>query len=259
MSQTIHISICALEIVSLPTSPSWLRLINAQLCATLRIVKATRRIKKSATTSISRFKSEKTGRIVEAESPVERDLFRTWEFDPNVIDYVHQPLRIEYVGMDGKEHTYTPDGLARFRCRPKGAGPNGILVEVKTRRYLARNWPKIRPAMRAAIAWAKERGIVFHIYNEKKIRTQYFKNASFLLPYRQVDCRRTEARELLDLLTRGSATLGHLLDEACKAGLLREDSGPALYALIATFQAFVDLEKPLTSATVVCRRKGGRI
>jgi TnsA endonuclease N terminal len=203
--------------------------------------------------------SAKTGRIVEAESPVERDLFRTWEFDPNVVDYVQQPLKIPYVGADGKTHTYTPDGRARFRRRPKGAGPNGILVEVKTRRYLARNWLKIRPAMRAAIAWARGNGITFHIYNEKKIRTQYFKNASFLLPYRQVDCRGPEARQLLRILARGKAALGDLLNEACKAGFVREDVGPALYALIATFRAVVDLEKPLTKATVVGCRKGGRL
>jgi hypothetical protein len=220
-------------------------------------MKATRRIKKSATASISRFKSEKTGRIVEAESPVERDLFRTWEFDPNVIDYVQQPLKIPYIGADGKKHNYTPDGRARFKHRPKGAGPNGILVEVKTRTYLRINWRELRPALRAAMTWARANGIVFHIYDKKKIRTQYFKNASLLLLYRQVDYRGPEAQVMLNILARGEAMIGDLLDEACAVGFLREDLGPVLYALIARFRIDVDLEKPLTKATVVrCRRRG---
>jgi hypothetical protein len=72
---------------------------------------------------IGKFPSLKMGQLVWWESQIERDYIYLLEFDPDVISYEEQPLRISY-HFNGKERRYTPDFLVKRSDRT-------IIVEVK--------------------------------------------------------------------------------------------------------------------------------
>lgn len=72
---------------------------------------------------IGKFSSLKMGQVIWWESQIERDYIYLLEFDPDVVSYEEQPLRIEYY-LDGKKHRYTPDFLVR-------KADKRIIVEVK--------------------------------------------------------------------------------------------------------------------------------
>ena len=72
---------------------------------------------------IGKFPSLKLGRLIWWESQIERDYIYLLEFDPAVISYEEQPIRISY-HLNGKERHYTPDFLVRQADR-------NLIVEVK--------------------------------------------------------------------------------------------------------------------------------
>jgi hypothetical protein len=72
---------------------------------------------------IGKFPSLKMKSLVCWESQIERDYIYLLEFDPAVVSYAEQPLRISY-HLDGKEHRYTPDFLVN-------RADKNLIVEVK--------------------------------------------------------------------------------------------------------------------------------
>lgn len=72
---------------------------------------------------IGKFPSLKMGRLICWESQIERDYIYLLEFDPAVISYAEQPLRVSY-HLDGKERHYTPDFLVKRTDK-------SLIVEVK--------------------------------------------------------------------------------------------------------------------------------
>src|SRR4029077_2975254 len=139
------------------------------------------------------------------------------EFDPNVIAYVQQPAPIEYLGADGNMHSYTPDARVVFQTSPDPAAPNGLLIEVKTKRWLAKHAHKQNAAWSGADKWARHNGIGFCVYDEDAIRTTLSKNRSFLFPYRGGDGASGEAMFLRKTLALGPAGIGDLLEKAAAA------------------------------------------
>src|SRR5947209_3693432 len=72
---------------------------------------------------IGKFPSHKMRRLICWESQIERDYIYLLEFDPAVVSYAEQPLRISY-HLDGKERHYTPDFLVKRVDK-------NLIVEVK--------------------------------------------------------------------------------------------------------------------------------
>ncbi|HEX8138918.1 MAG TPA: TnsA endonuclease N-terminal domain-containing protein [Pyrinomonadaceae bacterium] len=72
---------------------------------------------------IGKFPSIKMGRLIGWESQIERDYIYLLEFDPAIVSYAEQPLRISY-HLDGKERHYTPDFLVK-------RADKSLIVEVK--------------------------------------------------------------------------------------------------------------------------------
>lgn len=72
---------------------------------------------------IGKFPSLKMRRLICWESQIERDYIYLLEFDPAVISYAEQPLRISYY-LDDKERHYTPDFLVK-------RSDKNLIVEVK--------------------------------------------------------------------------------------------------------------------------------
>ncbi|OKH42932.1 hypothetical protein NIES2101_31980 [Calothrix sp. HK-06] len=73
--------------------------------------------------NIGKFASHKTGSIVPYESHLERDYIYFLEIDPDVVNYVGQPWKLNYY-LDGKPKKYTPDFFVERRTKKQ-------VIEVK--------------------------------------------------------------------------------------------------------------------------------
>lgn len=119
------------------------------------------------------------------ESTLERDLMYLLKFDQTVDRFVSQPVKIKYVDKQNVARSYTPDLIVYHRKdTPEAKHKKSILLEVKYKDDLCKNFREYHPKFRAAMKYAKSRGWVFKVYTEEHIRTPYLTNAKFLLPYR---------------------------------------------------------------------------
>lgn len=157
-----------------------------------------RKIKQSYTVVTGAISSQKNDNLSEFEGPLEWQYLIILEFDwENEIEsFEVQPLKILYgKTIRGHQRGYTPDILVHYH---DGRPP--LLIEVKPRRYLHKNWKDLKPKLRAGIHYAREHGMRFKIITDKEIFTPFLDNARFL---RQFKC--------LTLLTEDSTQLTHAL------------------------------------------------
>lgn len=192
--------------------------------------------------------SRKDGRLVASESSLEQDLLVLLDFDPAVERYEEQPVRIEYRDARGRRRTYTPDVLVHFRQDIAQEQPTTpLLYEVKYRADLFENWPQIKPKVRAARAYARERGWRFHIITEREIRTPYLQSVKFLRQYRRLQPGDAERRSLLDRLREaGESDPESLLLTIHPEPVRRAELLPTLWHLVAVGDIYADLDEPLT-------------
>lgn len=153
--------------------------------------------------SISGNYSFRHGKTIWFESTLERDFILKQEFDTNVIDIVSQPVEIPYVTELGNNATYTPDFLVQF------IGADGtntklcsvpILVEIKPRKKLQDDWHKLKCKFKAANKFAVSMGWKFKIFDENRVRDQYWKNLMFLRRFRKSFLADDEQQLLLAIL-----------------------------------------------------------
>ena len=126
------------------------------------------------------------------ESTLERDLITILEFNSSVYDVTEQPVTIEYVNKNGRNVTYTPDFLVIFN------DPNNLihstkisrkpwLIEVKPRDVLIKKYEELKPKFKIAMKYAKENDMIFKIFDESRIRTDYLKRIQFLNRYKNME------------------------------------------------------------------------
>jgi hypothetical protein len=84
----------------------------------------------------------------------------------------------------GKSSHYTPDFLVHFKdnlAPPKYWKP--LLVEIKPRYRLYKDWESLRPKFLAARRYANNQGWEFTIITERELVTPYLDNITFLHRY----------------------------------------------------------------------------
>ncbi|WP_235584711.1 heteromeric transposase endonuclease subunit TnsA [Thiomicrospira sp. WB1] len=174
------------------------------------------------------------------ESTLERDFITTLEFDSKVTSFDVQPVQIEWFDKNGKRRSYTPDILVKRKTR---SGEETVLVEVKYRSDLEKDWADLKPKLMAGLRYAKQRGWKFKIMTEVEIRTILLKNAKFLMPFIRRGADREGDMTLIDnkLKELRQSTPKALLEQLAysdwdKAALL-----PTLWYLIGTKQIRCDL------------------
>jgi hypothetical protein len=132
------------------------------------------------------FRREKS---VAFESLLERDLIILMGFNDSVRDIIEQPLTFIYPNANGKRVKYTPDFLVHFN-QPEttifDTKHKSLLIEVKPRRILQKNFPILKRRFKIAMKYAQQNDLIFKIYDEGKIRSEYFRNISFLKRYQNL-------------------------------------------------------------------------
>ncbi|WP_337165333.1 TnsA endonuclease N-terminal domain-containing protein [Vibrio fluvialis] len=191
------------------------------------------------------------------ESTLERDLLTLLEFDPNVISYDVQPVKVGWTDIDGKPHSYVPDVLAQYR--PGGCHfslKDSVLFEVKYRNDIQQNWHEYKPKFKAAIRYAKTIGCRFKLMTEVEIRTVYMENARFLLPYldRQASDGHTELL-LHQLVKMRQCSIEALLKAIFNDKWAQAELVPTLWRLVASGRICTDLNIPLTMSSSIWLRR----
>lgn len=97
------------------------------------------------------------------ESSLERDFMLLLRFDVAVDVFTPQPLTLNYKGLDGAVHKYTPDGLIEWRSDLCVLDSRPLLVEIKYRESFLGEWRHWRRVARAAQDYARERGWRFSV------------------------------------------------------------------------------------------------
>ena len=135
----------------------------------VRKIKPTRR-------SVSGYFSFRGKEPIPYESTLERDFVMKMDYDRSVKHVVSQPARLFYIDANGIERRYTPDYLVYFTNPMR----KPLLVEVKEKQELERDFYKLRYKFSAAFGLAKQNGWTFKIYDERRIRNALLDNLQLL-------------------------------------------------------------------------------
>ena len=184
-------------------------------------------------------------RSVAFESPLERDFALLTQFTPGFVGIEEQPVRIP---LTSGRH-YTPDFLVTWQVPQV---PD--LVEVKPEAKLDTVADKRNVAERFAAA----HGWRFRVVTERDIRTPRLANARFLLPFRGRVPDAGYTARLFGLLQASPKPLP--LEKMVAIAAPDEERAqllPTLWHLVSTFRISVDLDHPLTMASMVAPARGG--
>lgn len=186
------------------------------------------------------------------ESALERDFLIRKEFALDVLAVIPQPVSIPFIGRDGRSRTYTPDFLVYYRLGDRFYEdyPKPLLVEVKPREEIRKNWSEWRPKFRAAFRYAKEQGWFFAIHDESRIRDQMLENIRFLERYKRMQFPTEESRCVIESVRQmGCAPFHYLLSRHFMGSIYKAEGISNLWHLLATRQLECDITRPLSEFT----------
>jgi len=166
--------------------------------------------------SVSGHFSFRKQKSIAFESTLERDLLTLLEFNDSVEDVVEQPLTIEYENHNGRTVTYTPDFLVYFK-EPDAAllrlQRKPLLIEVKPTDKLQKYFQELRPRFKVATQYAHANDMIFKIYDERRIRTQYLKNIMFLKRYTRHEFQKEDENLILTYVNSiGNISIEYVLE-----------------------------------------------
>lgn len=188
------------------------------------------------------------------ESTLERDFLIRTEFFRSVLDVVPQPVQIPFLGRSGQSYTYTPDFLVRFRAKVNGTGPEQkpLLIEVKPEEAWREHWRDWAPKWKAARRYANDRGWIFHIADESRIRDQVLDNINTLRRYKRMQFPDERSLALIDHVRRcqASTTVGELA-AACYPPEERRKGITHVWHLVAMWCLECQMEVALTEKATI--------
>lgn len=187
------------------------------------------------------------------ESTLERDYFEILSFDEAVTKVTPQPLRIDFVDPDGRNRSYTPDGLVHFDPN-KTSDPRPLLYEIKYREDLRLDRKVLFYKFRAAKNYALERMWRFEVFTERSIRTSYLSNVRFLKRYLALTPDPIYEERILSLLEDlREAPVSMLLLAVGNSENERATALTYIWSLVARRSIGCDLDAPLSMKSVLWR------
>jgi hypothetical protein len=204
------------------------------------VVMPVRKIKPSYMVVTGTVMSQKNAYSSDFEGSNEWQYLIILEFDWNneIESFEVQPLKILYGETKrGQQREYTPDILIYYR---DGRPPH--LIEVKSRKYILKNWKELKPKFRAAIHYAKLHGMRFKIISDKEIFTPFLDNARFLRSYKTLQPQKEDSDLLIHEINKTGQTTPNALLKNVTNDIWRQAALiPTLWYLIANRRIGVDI------------------
>jgi len=148
-----------------------------------------------------------SGKMVDFESPLERDHLMLIDQSQNVVWFDVQPVEIRY-RHNGKDRRYTPDVLEKDKTG------HYTLVEVKPAILVDTEENKMKFA--AARAWCAERGYTFKVVTDTDIRGGFrLKNVKLLTQFARHGVAPETRARVFGLLAHGPMTIAALVTAVC--------------------------------------------
>lgn len=173
------------------------------------------------------FPSYKNSRVIVCESTLEADFCQLLEFDPEVISYIPQPVKIS-IWVNGVLKEYTPDFQVTYRLKPDE------FYEVKP--AAVRSWDEYMEIMRYVEQYFKDKNQIFKLVVDTEIRKEPFLGNLIFLYSKIHRVSQNEITFLLDCMRRHGGEVGY--DD-----LLEMDDAPTLGSLAkAIYEGLVDID-----------------
>jgi hypothetical protein len=199
--------------------------------------------------------SSRLGRPVRYDSLLERDFLLVLDLHPAVEWFEEQPMKIPWIDKNGVGRVYVPDVLVRFRPSHRFLGrPAGrtLLVELKHRDDLGKNWDALRPKLRAGVHAAAQQGYRFKILTEMQTRGLALKNAEFIRKHLHAHFEQETADALKECLARCTGcSAERLAAQVSRNSLVVQKALHCIWTLVAKGVFAVDLEEPLSPFSMV--------
>lgn len=190
------------------------------------------------------------GSRAEFVGPLERDFYEVVDaFDLDVVEVIHQPVRIRYFDETGESRRYTPDALVRYSQR---SGQVPRLFEIKHTNELIKLRDELAPKFSAAKLFCDEQGWEFCVVTECEIRTPMLENARFLRRYRRRNYDEIAARRIITFVRANNGrTVAQIQREFCSDKESRGAFWPTLWSLVAQQVLTTDLAMKLTNNSLL--------
>lgn len=208
-----------------------------------------RKIPKNYRSITGNFPSLKNGRNVAFESSLERDLFLTLEFDPSVVSYEEQPVKLSG-SVSGRKVEYTPDCLVSYED-----GKVPLLIEVKYKEDLEQCIEEYQPRFSLATDYTKRHRMEFKVLTEDDIRGNGVRLENYRLLYRFTTPPRNleECRDHICGIVRreGAINLCDLLKCLSTEKTVQATFTPSIWHLLFIGELEADLDEPIGYPTVM--------
>lgn len=191
-----------------------------------------------------RFASHKRKKMSHWESrTMEKEYMYLLDYDPDVLDYQEQPLKIKYL-LEGSQHEYTPDLFVRRRYTKQ-------IVEVKPEKDVPDKMNQIK--FKAATLFCERHGYEFCVVTERHIHTQLQRNIKFLYRYARQTVSpafRYLVQSKMQEAENWEMEVGRLA--ALLAGVVgKRDPLSYIYTLVYHRNLIIDMNVPITSSSKV--------
>lgn len=162
------------------------------------------------------------------------------------------PVAISFRDSTGKHQKYTPLTLLNFSTTLKYCSMKPVLVDVKSAENIKENWNWFYPAWRAARLYAKQRGWNFCLVREDFFSTPLYKNAAFLLRYRNNPKNKEYFRSIMKEMHRlETTTIQELLNNISQNDREKIKILSQLWQLMGANYIFFDIKQSITMNSVI--------
>ena len=203
-----------------------------------------------------RFYSDINGRLIDCESPLERDFYQTLEAEHKIIQhYQEQPFPVPN-DIKGRGKPLFPDCLVTYKLN---ARKKPLLVEVKSEKDLRdpEKAPDIKRKIKILRAYAVSHGMNFKVVLDTDIRGPRLDNLKFLYQYSRprqfTDKYRTPI--LRGIKAGKEMTVNQILDALAGDRQERAYILPVIWHLLWIKELKADLNELLTNGTLLRVKK----
>lgn len=200
-----------------------------------------RKIPKSFRSVTGRFPSMINGRCMSYESKLERDYFLRLEFDPKILSYEEQPLKVPGT-FDGLSIVYIPDCLVTYRDER-----HPLLVELKYEKELAEKADKLDRKFARLREYAAENEMEFNLVTEKDVYDTALENYRLIYRFAKVPSKFDfKKKSIIGALEHHrELSLKDLLKCLNVQQSIQAEYSPAVWHMLYTREIETDLNRPI--------------